>query len=1174
MTLMVNGMVKKILLIVSFFVFFVKSEAQVDTSFWFVAPDISATMGDSPVQLHIQTYSQAATVYVRQPANIATGVNLTLSVPANTLNISNLTPSLTAVESAPTNSVSNKGIYISSNANISVYYTIGAGTNKEMISLKGQRAKGFDFYTPFPNSVLSTTIAGGAPGFDVVATNTGVTTILITPRAACVGRAKNVTFARTLNQGETFSMRDNLAVNPSELAGSIISADKPIAVTISGSIRTSTVLCPSYFTDQITTSDNIGKEHVVLKGEGTTDRAYILATLNSTSLTITTNTGTINWLINTGETYSVSLTDQITYVQTDKPVYVTHISGYGCKLSGAQVAPAFCAGSYTTAFTRTSSDSLNLNLFTRTGFQNTFTLTSNGSPVAISPASFTTVPGSSGNLVAARLYFPISSIPVGSHNVLRNKNDIFGLGVHNGGYLGGSSYAYASEFGVDPFVIANTAPTATICSNTSYTLNGQIGGGPITGVWSLNGFGTLSGGFNQIVNNVYTPNQIDTSLAIIPTPTPPVSGGLIKFVLTSTGICPNKSDTLRLYVKQQPIVTAGSSSVICSNSPTVNLGGNVFGATNQGVWSVLSPGNGTFTPTVNTFSPTYLLSNADTTLSQLQFVLTSTNNGICSAVSNTVSVIINHAPLVTASLVNPILKCANNSTVFLNGTVSGTTTSTGQWSTNGTGIFVPNQLSLICNYIPSAADIALGTIKIKLKSTNNLQCKAVADSVNIIFTQPVTVSTGVDLNSCKNFPSVPLNAVITGTASNSGIWYGGAGTFTSSNTALTPTYIATPTETNTGFVILTFSTTNNGICAGVSDQVKITFQDKPTANFTVNTVCLNQTTIFTDQSINTSGLGSLNGWQWNMGDGGSSTAINPIYTYTAAGNYTAQLVVNNTFNCYDTIKRPVTIHALPTASMTISRACTGSAQLISFTDQSSITAPSTIPATGYYWDFGGFGFSYSKDTSLVFPAQGIYNITHEVTSNFGCKSTVTQSVNITPRPIAKFIYINNSALSLGANIAFIDSSRSAVTWSWDFGNGLTSNLQNPNTNYLSNGTYTVSLLITDQFGCTSTYSQIIKITNIAAEVTQLIPNMITPNGDGKNDIWRLDFINVFFPQAEINIYNRWGEILFSSIGYSNAWDGTYKESGNPLPVGAYFYTIKLNDANNTETFKGTVTILK
>lgn len=1170
-------MVKKILLIVSFFVFILKSEAQVDTSFWFVAPDISATMGDSPIQLHIQTYSQAATVYVRQPANLVSGVNLILNVPANTLNVSNLTTSITAVESGAANTVSNKGIYISSNANVSVYYTIGSGSNKEMISLKGQKAKGTDFYTPFPNSILSVTSPTDAGvGFDIVATNTGVTTVLITPRAACIGRAKNVTFSKSLTLGQTFSMRDNNSVNPSELAGSIISADQPIAVTISGAIRTSAVLCPSYFTDQITTSDNLGKEHVILKGTGTSDIAYVLAPLNSTSLTITTSTGTINWLINSGETYTINNSTPITYIQTDKPVYVTHVSGYGCKLSGAQVTPAYCAGSYTTAFTRLSSDSLNLNIFTRNGYQNTFTLTSNATPVTISGTSFTTVPGSGGNLVAARIYFPTSSIPVGSHNVLKNKNDVFGLGVHNGGTLGGSAYAYSSEFNISSFVIANPVPTATICSNTSYTLNGQIGGGPITGVWSLNGFGTLSGGPNQITNNVYTPNQIDTSLAITPTPTPPVSGGLIKFVLNSTGICPNKSDTLKLYVKQQPIVTAGSNAIICSNTPTVNLSGNVFGASTQGVWSVLAPGNGTFTPSINTFSPSYYLSNSDTTLNQLQFVLTSTNNGLCSAVSNTVSVLINHAPIVKASLVSPILKCANNSTVFLNGTVSGTTTSTGKWTTTGTGIFVPNQFALLCNYIPSTADIALGTIRLKLTSTNNLQCKAVADSVNVIFTQPVTVSAGVDLNSCKNNPSVPLNVVITGTASSTGIWYGGAGTFTSTNTSLTPTYIATSTETTTGFVILTFSTTNNGICAGVSDQIKITFQDKPTANFTVNTVCLNQTTVFTDQSINTSGLGSLNGWQWNMGDGtGSSTAVNPIYTYTSAGNYTAQLVVNNTFNCYDTIYRQVKVYALPTASMQISRACTGSAQLISFTDLSSISAPASIPATGYYWDFGGFGFSNSKDTSLVFPSQGIYNITHEVTSNNGCKSTVTQSVNVTPRPVAKFLYINNSALSLGANITFIDSSKSAVTWYWDFGNGSTAfynTATNPTSNYVSNGSYTVTLTITDQFGCTNTTSSVIKITNIAAEITQLIPNMITPNNDGKNDIWRLDFINVFYPTAEIEIYNRWGELLFRSIGYSNAWDGSYK--GNPLPVGAYFYTIKLNDVNDTKTFKGTVTILK
>ncbi len=1154
-------MVKYLFVVAFFFVFLIKPKAQIDTSFWFVAPDISATLGQSPIELHIQTYSQAATVHVVQPANPTTGVNLNLNIAANSLNVSNLTPSLTAVETGTANTIGVKGIYISSNANISVYYTIGSGASKEMISLKGQRAKGTDFYTPFPTSILTdNTLADGGVGFDVVATNTGVTTVLITPRAACVGRAKNVTFAVSLTQGQTFSMRDNNAVNPSELAGSIVSSDQPIAVTISGPIRTAATLCTNYYADQITTSDNIGKQHVIVKGEGTSDVAYVLATLNSTSLTITTATGTINWLINTGETYSINCsTSGLTYIDTDKPAYVTHVSGYGCKLSGAQVAPAYCAGSYTTAFTRLSGDSLNLNLVTRSGFQNTFTLTSNAVNVPISAASFTAVPGST-NLVAARIYFPTTSIPVGSHNVLKNQNDLFDLGVHNGSYNGGSSYAYASEFGVSAFVYANIAPTATICSNTTFTLNGLIGGGPITGIWSYNGFGTLSGGPNQITNNVYTPNPIDTNIKPV------------KIILTSTGICPNKSDTLKLTVKQAPIVTAGSGSVICSNTPTVNLSGNVFGASTQGFWTVLAPGSGTFVPSINSFTPSYLLSNADTALAQLQFVLTSTNNAGCNPVTDMVTVIINHAPIVKASNTNPLFRCANNSTVFLNGTVSGTTTSTGKWTTNGSGIFVPNQLSLICNYIPSTSDVSSGSIWLYLTSTNNQQCKAIKDSVQVIFTQPVTVSTGVDLNSCKNNPIVPLTAIITGTASNTGIWYGGTGTFSTSNTALTPTYIATATDVAAGSVVLTFSTTNNGICAGVSDQVKIDFRDKPTANFIVNTVCLNQTTIFTDQSINTSGIGSLNSWQWQMGEGGNSSAINPIYTYTVAGTYTAQLVVGNTFNCYDTIYRPVTVYALPNASFTISRSCSGSAQQISFTDQSSISPPASIPATGYYWDFGGFGFSYSKDTSIVFPSQGIYNITHEVTSNNNCKSTVTQSVDITPRPIAKFIYINNSALSLGANITFIDSSKSAVSWFWDFGNGFTSNIQNPSANYLSNGTYTVGLTITDQFGCTSSYFQVIKITNIAAEVTQLIPNMITPNNDGKNDIWRLDFINVFYPEAEIEIYSRWGELLYRSVGYSNAWDGSYK--GNPLPVGAYFYTINLNDVNDTKTYKGTVTILK
>lgn len=1137
--------------------FFLKPQAQVDTSFWFVAPDISATMGQTLVTLHVQTYSQPATVYVRQPANIS-GVNQTLTIGANAIGTINLTPSLTAIESAPVNSISTKGMYISATEKVSVYYSIDAPNNKEMISLKGQRALGIDFYTPIPNSintVITPTDAG--VGFDVVATGTGVTTILITPRAACVGRAKNITFARSLNQGETFSVKDLNTVNPSELAGSIVSADKPIAVTIHGALQTPS--CQSNYADQITSSANIGKDYVLVRGEANTDRAYILATQNSTSLTIN-NGGTINWLINSGETYSINVSS-IANIVTDKPVYVVHVSGYGaCEFAGAQIAPAVCVGSYSTAFTRLTGDSMHLNIVTRNGFQSTFTLTSNGTNVLVPAASFSPVPGSAGALVVSRFYASSLTIPVGSYNELRNANDIFGLGVHNGGTTG-SSYVYATEFGVSSFAKANVVPTATICSNTQFTLNGVVGGGPITGEWLTNGFGTFSGGINTLTNNIYIPNPVDTNI------TP------VNIILRSTGICPNRSDTLKLTVKQAPIVSAGVSQEICSNNPTVQLNGDVYGATNQGVWNVVAPGSGTFTPGVNTFTPNYQLSNADTALFLLKFVLTSTNNAGCNPVWDTARVIINKAPIVTASLVDPILRCTNNPTIFLNGTVSGTTTSTGKWESDGTGIFVPNNISLINNYIPSPADLQAGSIYLKLESTNNQFCKPVRDSVQVIFSQPSIPNAGVDLNSCKNNAVTTISATISGPATNTGIWLGGTGVHSPTNTALTNTYYASPAEIAAGFVILTFSTTNNGLCFGEEDRLKITFQDKPTASFTVNTVCFNEPTIFTDRSLNTSGLGSLTGWEWDLGDGTITNSVNPIHTFSMAGTYTTSLIVKNTFDCYDTVRSPVTIYGLPTASLEISRACSGSSQLITFIDRSQISPPDVIPeATGYYWDFGGEGFSTAKDTSIIFPSEGIYGVTHIVTTNNNCRSIITQSVNITPRPRARFKILNNASLGLGADITFIDSSNIVpASWFWNFGNQNTSNIKEPMTTYTANGTYTVSLTIADQFGCTDTYTSTITIKSIASEITQLIPNMITPNADGKNDIWRLDFIDVFFPKAEIEIYSRWGERIFRSLGYSNAWDGSYK--GEALPVGAYFYVIKLNNTEN-DIYKGSITLLK
>ncbi len=1158
---------KKFQFFLCLFIGFLKLSAQLDTSFWFVAPSIPASYGNNPIALNLLTYNQPVTMTLSMPANTVAFTTTVFTIPANTHFPFDLTPFLATVNGSIPDLVEQRGLHIQSSKKISAYYSVNSLTNKEQISLKGNRALGTDFYVSLPNTIATATNGTGAGArIDIVASQDN-TTILLTPRDNIVGHLKNNTFSKLLQKGETFTMLDTFAIKlgtlapkVSKLAGSIISADKPVGVTVSSSALLSGS-CTSMMADQLTTSSNLGKYYVIPKTTAGTEVAYILSPVNGTGLSITNSTSTVNWLINTGETYTVNLTDPLTYIQTSNPVYVSHVGGFGCKLSGAQVTPAYCAGSYSTSFTRISSDTLNLLLYTRNGFQNTFTLTSNGINVPISPSSFSVVPGTSGNLVAAILNYNTSSIAVGSHNYIANSQDVFGLGVMNGSSLNGSAYSYATEFGTTPFVFANPVPTATICSNTTFSLNGFIGGGPITGFWSTNAFGAITNSAS-LNNAVFTPSPVDTTASLNP----------LKIWLTSTGICPSASDTLRLKVLRAPLVNAGVDISRCGNNPIFTLNGTVNGATtNQGIWS--TTGTGIFSPNPSALTVTYSPTSADTSGAGVIFmILTSTNNGICLAEKDTLKVIFNKPPLVNAGPVSTTV-CANNPAVNLVGTVSGTTTSTGKWSTSGSGFFNPNNLSLIASYLPSTADINAGFVYVKLSSTNNqlFNCIVVEDSIQIVFTQPATINAGVDLNSCKNKADVTLNASIGGSTTAQPLW-SGSGAFTPTTSAITVTYVPTATEISAGFALVNVTTINNGNCAAVTDQVRIDFRDKPNANFLNTAVCLNGVTSFTDISTNFAPNSTINGWQWNFGDASpTATLQNATHTYTAFGTYTTQLVIKNSYNCFDTIRRGVTVFPLPDAKFGVTRICTGNTLRINFWDSSTVAAPSNL--VNYFWDFGGQGLSTAKDTAYIFPSSGLYTIKHIVYSNTGCSDTILRVVNITPRPKAGFYFSGfNQGYTINATIAFVDSSKNANSWSWNFGNGQISTIQNPGTTYGANGTYTVTQIVRDALGCSDTLRKLVRISNIAGEITKLIPNIVTPNGDGKNDIWRLDFIDIFFPSAHIEIFNRWGEKIFESDGYRNAWDGSYK--GNPLPVGAYLFTIDLKDPAEPNVIKGTITLVK
>lgn len=86
-----------------------------------------------------------------------------------------------------------------------------------------------------------------------------------------------------------------------------------------------------------------------------------------------------------------------------------------------------------------------------------------------------------------------------------------------------------------------------------------------------------------------------------------------------------------------------------------------------------------------------------------------------------------------------------------------------------------------------------------------------------------------------------------------------------------------------------------------------------------------------------------------------------------------------------------------------------------------------------------------------------------------------------------------------------------------------------------------------------------------------IPTLFTPNGDNKNDVFDIPQLAINYPGCRVEIYNRWGGLVFESDGYVNAWDGTYK--GEPVQMGTYFYTIRLNDAQST-VLDGSISIIR
>jgi gliding motility-associated-like protein len=415
------------------------------------------------------------------------------------------------------------------------------------------------------------------------------------------------------------------------------------------------------------------------------------------------------------------------------------------------------------------------------------------------------------------------------------------------------------------------------------------------------------------------------------------------------------------------------------------------------------------------------------------------------------------------------------------------------------------------------------------------------------------------------------------------------------------------------------------------DTIRVlTLSAVPVAGYTAAAQgCQGQPVTFTNSS--TIASGTITQWIWNFGDGtpvvNATNGNAQVHTFTTANTFTVTLTVVSSTGCTSVVfSRQIIINALPSVTFAaLAGTCTNTPPFV-------FTAGS--PSGGVY---SGTGITGGNTFNPAVSGPGTFTITYTYTTALGCVNTATQSIVVTQafnlsinpvnpicvnaqpvtlvpgvtggvfsgpgvngtsfNPAAAGVGVFTITYAIGGNSCTIPATRqitvlaapsvnagpdvsmvfgfpviisgsaSAGTYAWSPATNLStptllSTLANPTV------TTTYTLSATNSDGCTATDAMDLKVI-----VPCLDPsNVFTPNHDGFYDTWRV-FSGSCTKNVAVDVYNRWGSLVYHADNYSNNWDGTYK--GKNLPDATYYYVVKaILIGDYQTTLKGNVTIMR
>jgi PKD repeat protein len=288
-------------------------------------------------------------------------------------------------------------------------------------------------------------------------------------------------------------------------------------------------------------------------------------------------------------------------------------------------------------------------------------------------------------------------------------------------------------------------------------------------------------------------------------------------------------------------------------------------------------------------------------------------------------------------------------------------------------------------------------------------------------------------------------------------------------------------------------------------------------------------------------------YRWNFGNGTLSKDTNPVITFNKSGDYTINLIASNMFLCSDTSEIVYHAYNNPVADFKVDTVVGCDPYKVQFIN---------LSANGlkYYWKFGEQGYSEDKDPAFTFEGAGTYTVSLKVVGQGGCNDSITKDnyIKVNPSPISGFEYTKINGLD---TVQFHNSSSGAISYVWNFGDGLSSTQENPWHRYTVYGTYKVSLTSVNKFNCKNT---IVDSINFELFKGLYLPNALSP-GDASQDVGIFKAVGTGLVKFHLVIYDAWGNLIWETTKLERgvpveAWDGTF--NGKPLPPDVYVWHLK------------------